>query len=416
MTQGFDMGGGAYSRYETYPEQRQDGSVWEVIYDRETGAYATREVLPAEPPRRQVTRDDMMGAQAATQAPGVQAKRFSPLPEPPPPAEQDQYMPDMGTPGQSVTYAAPPTPPRQEQPYEGTSGNYADGNTYYFPGGTTQRYGLTGRQTMDISPFVPGQTKPGGTVMPPGYAQPRDVPAPTPQSSPRPNDSPQREAAADEWRNRGSSGTNPGDWVQTGPANWRTTDGRIERYYEKRADGSTALVTFDTGTGRYTSQDATTGAAVPNAGETGPRGSGGTPGRGGGGVDLREFTSNPANAAWWQEFKYQHQGMDPITYYQQSNNWYRVMDHPPTEAEALQLALADRAWGDALFRERGFAPTQSDWFSHYYNNSPAPYRGMASEYRGGPGDVGAYAGRGGNASGGGNWVDGPNGTTIWVGG
>ena len=201
---------------------------------------------------------------------------------------------------------------------------------------------------------------------------------------------------------------------------------RYEQYSERRADGSTAIVTFDRATGKYSSAD-TAGNAMPNAGGGAPAGGGG--GGNGGGIDINAFTSNPANAAWWQEFQYQHQGMDPITYYMQYNNYSRRNDArrdangralPPTETEALQMALADRAWGDALFRERGFAPTQSDWMSHYYANSPAPYRGMSNEYRGGPGDVGAYAGRGGaasgTASGSGPWKEGPDGKPTWTGG
>lgn len=452
MTQGFDMGGGAYSRYETYPEQRQDGSVWEVTFDKETGTYASREVLPPEPPRpTQTTRDDMMGAQFGPPSPGgAQAKRFAPLPESTAPTNdwlgEGGYIPPQPPvpPGEREPMITPQPQP-YEQPYQGTSGNYAEGNRYNFPGGSTQRYGATGRETMDVSPYVPGETKPATPYLAPGYAQGNPYtpnsfygPSGQPNTAERPSAQPPGgNPNAGEGRGNGRPQSDaqpnqppPGpdaarkEFGDIGP--WAHGYGpRYEQYSERRADGSTAIVTFDRATGKYSSAD-TSGNAIPNVGDGAPAGGGGGTG---GGIDINAFTSNPANAAWWQEFQYQHQGMDPITYYMQYNNYARRQDArrdangralPPTETEALQMALADRAWGDALFRERGFAPTQSDWMSHYYANSPAPYRGMSNEYRGGPGDVGAYAGRGGGGGGGtsgpGPWREGPDGKPTWTGG
>ena len=456
MTQGFDMGGGAYSRYETYPEQRQDGSVWEVTFDKETGTYASREVLPPEPPRpTQTTRDDMMGARFGPPSPGgSQAKLFAPLPEPSAPTNdwlgEGGYVP----PPPPVPPNEPPavTPPNLRPAWPRTSNtavpNYGYDqpepgsgvrptsnqpwvqrydNQYAYNG---PAYNSSQWQSTQDNPYAPNsfygpagqpnlQSRPTGATSQGGATNTGNINAGEgrgngrPQSDAQPNTPPPGPDAA-----RKEFG-DIGPWAHGyGP--------RYEQYSERRADGSTAIVTFDRATGKYSSAD-TAGNAMPNAGGGAPAGGGG---RGnGGGIDINAFTSNPANAAWWQEFQYQHQGMDPITYYMQYNNYSRRNDArrdangralPPTETEALQMALADRAWGDALFRERGFAPTQSDWMSHYYANSPAPYRGMSNEYRGGPGDVGAYAGRGGaasgTASGGGPWKEGPDGKPTWTGG
>lgn len=189
---------------------------------------------------------------------------------------------------------------------------------------------------------------------------------------------------------------------------------RYEQYSEKRDDGSIAVVTYDRATGKYSS--ATPGGqAMPNVGGGGAPGGGpgdtGSGGGGGGGYNKAEAdkvevafrNSSGENNRWWSEFERAHAGMDPIAFFSQPNNWKG--EKPPSAQQALEWALADRAWGDALFRERGFAPTAADWGQHYGDERQAkkvlpPYPGMANTYRGGAGDLMARTHQGGGGGGG----------------
>lgn len=140
------------------------------------------------------------------------------------------------------------------------------------------------------------------------------------------------------------------------------------------------------------------GEPMPKSGPTMGSAPATTQGSGGGstgtasGQQFNFDPKNPADALWWNQFRQEHQGLDPITFFSQPNNWKG--NTAPSEQQALQWALADRYWGDALFRDRGFAPTFGDWMQKHGNEQQAgrpiaPYTGMANQYRGGGGDLGA---------------------------
>lgn len=63
------------------------------------------------------------------------------------------------------------------------------------------------------------------------------------------------------------------------------------------------------------------------------------------------------DAAWWEAFQGQHEGVDPITYYG-GGRWQ-------TPQAALGEAMSDRAWGEKWAEHTGKPPTEQQWQQHW---------------------------------------------------
>lgn len=86
-------------------------------------------------------------------------------------------------------------------------------------------------------------------------------------------------------------------------------------------------------------------------------------------VRATTYNSVPAgiDREWWEQFKAEHDGVDPETYYKGD----------------LDAALRDRAWGDQFYRTYNRPPSIYDWKASYYDRK---YPG--SGYGGGGGGAG----------------------------
>lgn len=90
-------------------------------------------------------------------------------------------------------------------------------------------------------------------------------------------------------------------------------------------------------------------------------GGGGGTGAGGPGIQVPEGV----DPVWWREFIAEHEGVDPITFYQL--DYSQDPDNPISPTTALDMALTDLQWGIQFQADTGAAPTADDWRSWWFH-------------------------------------------------
>jgi hypothetical protein len=102
--------------------------------------------------------------------------------------------------------------------------------------------------------------------------------------------------------------------------------------------------------------------------------------------------SRPQTEAWWEAFKAEHGGQDPITWYSDETKRHRRPGAMPGPQGALQSAEADAAWANDVAdrNERAgrgrVGPSEGEWEDHWYQSrgmmTPREWTRRSTEPRG----------------------------------